>query len=355
MGHDDSRKKKLDLLKQTLANKDFAQARRLLDDAGKTCGDGASRGAGDPPARAFHRPERGGQAAPPSSSGQSYGTHNADETPASREAPSPRGLPASSLPGDEATEIVNGMPASCWLIRLPLAEAAPRRLAAAREFAAVLRGARQRVDELNASPALCHAQNARPEDLLFATIAATDDTETADAKASIFLISVMRFEGEQLLFEHDLAHRRDEESAVLHAFARRLEETGVLVAFDVKALHLKHLRERADALGVDLGDRLPPCVLIHDESRRRWKNKLATFGLKTLEKQICRHIRAADTPRPDLADAYRHFLAEADAAPLTAALHHTRLDLLAQAEILTAILTQCDPPELDNRPRKRKE
>jgi len=326
MTHEDPRKKKLELLKQTLANKDFVQARRLLEnhDTEKPRDKDVvtpPRGAGVLPARpAFASPTAGRGVELTPSADQPHGTYRADESAASRD-----------------------------FIRIPLVEAAPRRLAVAREFAAVLRGARQRVDELAASPALCHAQNAKPEDLLFVTAADivlhndteayNTDADAAAAESTVFLVSVMRFENEQLVFEHFLARRPEEESAVLNAFARRLEETGLLVAFDNKTLNLTHFRRRADERGVDFGDRLPPRLNIHDESRRRWKGKLPSFTLKTLEKQICRRLRRDDVP----ADS-----------PLDNALHHHRLDLLAQAEILTAILTQCDPPDLDYRPRRKR-
>jgi len=307
MPNQDSRKKTVDLLKQTLANKDFAQARRLLET--NTPKDASVRE-----------------------------TRREDLSLCAVERGTEKNVPPPDAPGP------------FWSLHATLAETAPECLAAVREFAAVLRGARQRVDELAASPALCHVQNARPEDLLFAIV----DSDPADADRPVVLVSTMRFEREQLLFEHRLARTRDEETALLHALAQRLGETGVLAAFDNKTLDVNHLRQRAAALDVDLGDRLPPRLNLHDESRRRWKHKLATFRLPTLEKLICHRSRRTAPPRPDLTDARTRFLTDSDPAPLSAALHHHRLDLLTQAQLLTAILTQCDPEELDHRQRRQK-
>jgi len=329
MPHEDARKKKLERLKQTLANKDFAQARRLLEnndaetdvDRRKTLRAGL-------PLCAVERDA-------PQNVLPDTTSHSAKRQAVAKH------VPKISIPSLDAPE-------PFWSMHTTLAQASPEWLAVAREFAAVLRGARQRVDELAASAALCHVQNARPEDLLFTTI----DTDPTDADGPIVLVSVMRFEHEQLVFEHLLARSRDEEPAVLNALARRLEETGVLAAFDNKSLDLAHLRQRAADLDVDLGDRLPPRLNLHDESRRRWQGKLPNFRLNTLEKLIGRRLRRDDPTRPNLADARRQFLTDHNPAPLADALHHLRLDLLTQAQLLTAILTQCDPEALDDRTRR---
>lgn len=85
-----------------------------------------------------------------------------------------------------------------------------------------MRGARQRFDELKASPALCCVADGGPGDPLFM------DIETCGLSGSmIFLVGLMWCEGGRLVFRQHLARNYAEEPAVLQAFAHAPAERAI--------------------------------------------------------------------------------------------------------------------------------
>ncbi len=224
-----------------------------------------------------------------------------------------------------------------WLIRRPLLEVSAELAGFPREYAAILRGSRQRFDELKASPALCHIANGLPDGPLFM------DIETCGlAGCSIFLVGLMSFQGDELMFEQLLARHYGEERAILAEFADRLAGSATLVTFNGKAFDMNSLRDRGAFHGVDLGFTPPHCDLLH-ESRRLWKGQVPNCKLQTLEQFFCRRRRVGDIPGRDIPDAYHRFVSGGDAREMTMILHHNLLDLLTMAQLLCAALSGEQP------------
>ena len=244
-----------------------------------------------------------------------------------------------ACPGIEYTVPTATGDGRCWLIRRELHEFFPDSVPGARRCVEVLRGARQHFDELSASPALCHTANARPEDLLFM------DIETCGlAGASIFLIGVMFFADDgRCIFEQYLARTYAEEAAILQAFSDHLADAGVLVTFNGKAFDMTMIRERSAFHAVELPQRQEPHLDLLHESRRRWRGQLPNCRLQTLERHLCSRHRQGDIPGAEIPDAYHHFVRTGDARRVRDILHHNLLDLLTMGDLLTAILTGCDP------------
>jgi uncharacterized protein YprB with RNaseH-like and TPR domain len=275
----------------------------------------------------------------------------------------------------------------CWLVRRTLAEIAPGSTQIAGEYAAVMRGARQRVDELEASPALCVVAASAPGDLLFM------DIETCGlAGTGVFLVGTMFYEDEQLVFEQHLARDYAEEAAIVQAFYDRLGRgprepaapTGgmpvapVLVTFNGKAFDMNFLAERAAYHGVEIPARrgarrsgaraaqppkavlskqppkavlptqhgkavLPVHLDLLHEARRRWRKSLPNCRLQTLERSLCNRLRQGDIPGWAIPDAYHRFVSDGDAGRLADILHHNLLDLLTMAQLVCAVLTGAAP------------
>jgi len=225
-----------------------------------------------------------------------------------------------------------------WMIRRTLAEVSPDELSLACEYAAVMRGARQRFNELQASAALCFAANARPEDLLFM------DTETCGFSGSmIFLVGLMSYRDGGFLFEQLFARDYSEEAGILQVFADRLATCGVLVTFNGKAFDMNMIRERSAFHAVPLPSELPPHLDLLHACRRRWRTVLPNCRLGTLEQHFCSRSRRGDIPGCDIPDAYHHFVHSGDARRVRDIVHHNLLDLLTMAQLLCAVLTGCDP------------
>ena len=241
-----------------------------------------------------------------------------------------------ACPGLEQTAPTSPGPTRYWSVRRTLDEVAPDRLPADRRYAAILRGAGQQFDELEASPALCHAANAGPEDMLFL------DIETCGlGSMPIFLIGLMLYADGHLTFDQFFARDYSEEAGILQAFSERVTEAGVLVTFNGKAFDL--IRQRSAVLSVMLPDRLPPHLDLRQESRRRWRGEVPNFKLQTLERHLFGRRRPSDIPAPQIPDVYHEFVRSGDARRIGDILHHNLLDLLTMGDLLCAILTGRDP------------
>ena len=245
-------------------------------------------------------------------------------------------------------------------IRRPLAELLPAEPAVEREYLAVLRGARQRFDELEASPALCHVADAAPADVLL--IAA----ETwSPSEAGLFLVGVMFCQAGRLIVEQYVARDEGQEAGVCRALADRYAAAGsdggrepVIVTFPGRRSQIKCLLDRCGHHGLALrnpawdapsgsraGRRRPPHLDLRKECRRRWGQRLSPCSLATAERALLRRRPAGMIPRPAVAETYRDFLASGDASNIPDILRHNVLDLASMAQLLCLLLTGCEGPE----------
>jgi uncharacterized protein YprB with RNaseH-like and TPR domain len=294
MSLSESRKKKLAMLSRSLAQGDVAGASHLLAQYGHS---GVNRG-----------PGAGGRAQP---------------------------LTLAAACGGRASAVSSrGKRLPYHLVNRKLSQLGHDCLPIAGRYRTVMRGAGQRFDELRASPGLCHAANARPQDPLFM------DIETCGlAGASIFLVGTMAYRHGELVFHQYLARDYAEEAAILHAFSRRYAASPLLVTFNGKAFDMTMIRERAAFHGVPLPREEPPHLDLLQEARRLWRGRLPNCRLQTLEQCLCGRSRTDDIPGWAIPEAYHRFVRTGDAGQLAGILHHNLLDLLTMAELLCAVLT----------------
>jgi uncharacterized protein YprB with RNaseH-like and TPR domain len=309
----DSRKRKLEFLARAVARGDLASAEELLLKRGHS---GVNRG------------REAGRPVPP---GARVG-EGAEALP--KVVP----LAQVCVCGAEARIVTPAGEGVYWLVRRGGADVAEQCGRIASEYAAVLKGARQRFDELEASKGLCQVADAAPGDLLFV------DTETCGfSGTTIFLVGMMFHEDGRLVFEQCLARDYSEEGAVLQAFASRQEAAGVLVSFNGKAFDMSMIRDRCAFHGIQTPPRTMPHLDLLHEVRRRWRKDLPNCKLQTLERYFCGRRRTGDIPSSAIPEAYHRFVATGDAAPLGEILHHNLLDLLTMAQLVVALLTGCGP------------
>jgi len=301
MAMSESRRRKLDMLLRSLARKDVVTAADML---------------------------------------RAHGHSGVNRAPGGSDAAAALPL-AEACPGERAFVRAGGKRAEYYLIRRTLAEVAPQCVEIGRQYAAVMKGARQRFSEdeaLSASPELCRLADASGEDLLFM------DTETCGLSgAMVFLVGMMRHSEGQLVFEQCFARDYSQEPAVLGAFMNRYDGAAMLVTFNGKAFDMNLIRERSAFHGIELPPRQPPHLDLLHESRRRWKSDVPNCKLQTLERLLCGRRRAGDIPGADIPDAYHRFVATGDARQVADIMHHNLLDLLTMAQLVTAVLTGAAP------------
>lgn len=322
----ESRRKKLEMLMRTSSRARIVPASELLREHGHT---GVNRGDGAVAARPVEAPAATADGTTPSS---------VEVPPDLLTNPLLRPLALEqACPGEERSIDLAGAPGRFWQIRRTLGDVAPDLRPIASEYDRVLRGARQRFDELDASVGLCHAANATSADLLFM------DTETCGlTSATIFLVGVMFFDGGDLVFEQYLARDYSEEPAVLATFFRRYERCNLLVTFNGKAFDMTMIRERSAFHQLDAPWAEPPHLDLLHEARRLWKGRVPNYRLQTLEHRLCGRRRVGDIPGAAIPDAYHRFVETRDARRMQDILHHNLLDLLTMAQLLTFALTGCD-------------
>ena len=218
-----------------------------------------------------------------------------------------------------------------------------------REYVSVLRGARQRMDELAASPALCHAAVAEPEDLLLVS-----PWQWGHSDPVLALIGVMFCEGARLVVEHYVAPDERGEGGICQAFAERCARAGVLVTFSARRSARKHLADRCALHGVDLTAEAweaptsrvragpAPHLDLRKECRERWSGQPGGCSLPSLERRLFGRSRPGLIPRKAAGEAYRNFAATGDAAEMGDLLTHCAGDLATMAQLVCTLLTGCE-------------
>lgn len=257
---------------------------------------------------------------------------------------------ADACGGQDATAVIDGRQVQYYAVSRTLDQWLGDDGAAVQgEFFSVLRGARQRMDELAASPALCHAANANAEDLLLVS-----PWQWGPSDPVLFLIGVMFCEGGRLVVEHYLARDEREEAAICQAFADRHARAGVLVTFSGKRSHHSHLVGRCKLHGVDLtaeawdapANRVragrPPHLDLRKECRARWGGRFRGCSLGLLERRLFGRLRQGLMPRAAAGEAYRNFVSTGDAGAMGDVMTHCAADLATMAQLVCVLLTGCE-------------
>lgn len=182
------------------------------------------------------------------------------------------------------------------------------------------------------------------------------DLETCGfAGALIFLVGVVRWDGEQLVLDQMLARSYPEERAVMATLWSVASEHRMLVTFNGKSfdwpcvrdrlvLHrLARLKARRDpaessgaAEGIDLESPVHLDLLHH--ARRRWGPKLPNCKLQTLERCVCGRRRRDDIPGSEIPQAYHQFVRTGDACEMRTVLKHNALDLVTLLQLALRIV-----------------
>ena len=186
-------------------------------------------------------------------------------------------------------------PVQCCMRRRGPVDLTPPQRASIRQYIAVLRGARQYFDELNASAALCHVANASPEEVLLVSANAWLPEEPM-----LFLVGVAFCEGGELRIEQYLARDERQEPAVCQAFGDRCAAAAVVATVAVQSAARSLQASRRGSDGGSLGGHAPaaPGAAAASGSSQRVQGPVAGPA------EPLRHRnRRAATPAPDAKSA----------------------------------------------------
>lgn len=181
------------------------------------------------------------------------------------------------------------------------------------------------------------------------------DLETCGLAGSmLFLIGLLRYDGDELVLEQLLARNYAEEQAVLHTLWQTAAGCSLLVTFNGKSFDWPLVHDRStyhrigrqadapnavnqEAVSLPLGPAdarpdLPHIDLLH-HARRKWRDRLPDCRLQTLERFLCGRHRSGDIPGREIPDAYHRYVATGRLDQLQAILHHNALDLVTLLQL----------------------
>jgi len=200
--------------------------------------------------------------------------------------------------------------------------------------ASLRRGMRSLPRRDQVDPALATLAGAEPEQV------AMIDLETTGLHGRpLFLVGVMSCEAGELVVRQYFARDYSEERALLWQVQEALAPAQVLVTFNGRAFDLPYLHDRMSY------HRLPPrrpcdqVDLLHP-CRRRWRRSLPNCRLQTLERHLCRRFRVGDIPGCLIPQRYHEFVHSGDPRLISPVFQHNRLDLVAMAELLVALMDE---------------
>lgn len=164
------------------------------------------------------------------------------------------------------------------------------------------------------------------------------DTETAGFHGRpLFLVGLLRWQGDGLGLTQLFARDYAEEAAVLERLAGLLPGLGLLISFNGKAFDWPFVRDRMSYHRLRCEEAPAHLDLLHP-SRRRWRERLPNCKLQTLERYLCGRWRSGDLPSHEIPQRYHDFVREQDARLIAPVFHHNRLDLITMAELLVALV-----------------
>jgi uncharacterized protein YprB with RNaseH-like and TPR domain len=156
----------------------------------------------------------------------------------------------------------------------------------------------------------------------------------------IFLVGLLLVEKGRLVTQQLVARDYPEEEAILLDASRRLAKRSVLVTMNGKSYDVPCFRDRAVLHRVSHRMSAMSHVDILHPARRRWASDLPNCRLKTLERFMLGIHRTGDVPSSEIPSVYHRFTATGDVGLLRPVLHHSRVDLLTTAMLLTRLASE---------------
>lgn len=154
----------------------------------------------------------------------------------------------------------------------------------------------------------------------------------------LFLVGLLRRDGEEIVLEQLLARHYQEERALLSYLAGVLAGVRAVVTFNGKRFDLPYIEQRFVYHGLCL-----PGELFHVDlyyHARRFSTELPNHRLVTLEEHLLGIGREGDVPGYLVPTIYHRFVSTGEAELLKPVLEHNAQDVLSLARLLYVINTE---------------
>lgn len=178
----------------------------------------------------------------------------------------------------------------------------------------------------------CHHD---PEDFVFI------DIETLGLfSRPIILFGVGVMEGHRLAVRQYLLRDISEEPAALTATIGHLSrDNPALVTFNGKSFDLPYIADRLAYYGMGAPSRIPHFDVLHF-SRWRWKDRLPSLRLGSIEREILGIQREGDIPGQMVPEFYETYLRTGNIGPLVPVVEHNRRDVHSLALLFFRLLEE---------------
>jgi uncharacterized protein YprB with RNaseH-like and TPR domain len=154
----------------------------------------------------------------------------------------------------------------------------------------------------------------------------------------IILFGVGFLEHDRLVVRQYLVRDIAEEPAALLATMDHLSSGHpALITFNGKAFDAPYLSDRLAYYGMGTLAGIPHFDLLHF-SRRRWKEKLPSFRLSVLEREVLGVCRSGDIPGQMVPEFYETYLRTGNCGPLVPIVEHNRQDVVSLAALFFHLL-----------------
>ncbi|MFP4052367.1 MAG: ribonuclease H-like domain-containing protein [Phycisphaerae bacterium] len=252
-------------------------------------------------------------------------------------APAGAGL-ADLWPGRESDpELAQGAP-SCWRAEPDVSEIVPETPEVVGFLRSVLKGCGERLNELAASPGLCHLSQADPRGVVFCRLVSLPGREGPRVVAGVLRLGQ---QGGQVV--QYVARNEEEEAAVLVSVLAEMETAEVWVTFGDRNDRWAKVMARAKALGLEQPWSTPRVAEIRADCRHVWKDELRQFGMRSLERLGLGRDRRGGYPPAVLPRVYRRFAETGDARAMVKLLRRNVMDLVCLVELAGYLLTGRGP------------
>lgn len=171
-----------------------------------------------------------------------------------------------------------------------------------------------------------------PEETVFLDI----ETTGLWASQPLFLVGIMRPQGQGLLLEQLLARHYNEERALLAYLAECLQQARVMVTFNGKRFDWPYIEQRLVYYHLPRPDEILQVDLYFHA--RRLPQDLPNRRLVTLEKNLLGHERVGDVPGYLVPTIYHRFVQTQEPCLLTPVLKHNAQDVITLAQLLSLLV-----------------